>query len=238
VVPVANQTRTEIDEDYLQSDRKRSLKTLKSVMVRDSLNRRVFINRFNPRRNVASQVTVQAFNGTSILERIDIKSMKWEEGKWLLKSGYRRTFDHEGERAEPFENEIEESFTFTPEILMESQAKPEDMSYTQLKKFINDVIKNGGDPLKWQVDLNFKFSIPLANFILVLFGAPLASKKQRSGAIFGLILSSVIFLFYFGLMKFVQTLGQVGKLEPLVAAWLPNAIFLLVGTGLLIQSER
>lgn len=236
IVPVTNQGKTRIEETYLEQTRK--LKTYKNLLVRDARDRRVFIASFNARTQLASRVTVQTHAGNQIVERIDIPSMKWEDEKWILKPGYRRTFRDGVEFAEPFDKEVDEQLTFTPAQLMESQAKPDDMSYEQLKAFIAEVVRNGGDPQKWLVDLNFKLSMPLSSFILVLFGAPLAANKQRSGAVFGLILSALIFLIYFGLMRFVQTLGQLGQISPFAAAWSTNIIFLLLGVGVLAKSNR
>ena len=72
----------------------------------------------------------------------------------------------------------------------------------------------------------------------MLFGAPLASNKRRSGAIFGLILSSVVFLLYFGTMRFVQTLGQLGQLPPVTAAWVTNAAFAALALVVLVRARR
>jgi len=238
VVPASNKAKTRIEERYLGERKARKRSVLTNVLVRDALNRRVFISKYNTRTKVANRITIQSYDGNLIRERVDIKSMRWREGKWVLESGYRRVFAEGLERAEPLKDTTDSNLTFTPAELTETQAAPEDMSYGELRRFIRDVIRNGGDPRKWQVDLNFKLSIPLANFVLVLFGAPLASNKRRSGAIFGLILSSVVFLLYFGVMRFVQTLGQLGKLPPVTAAWMTNAVFAALALLVLVRARR
>jgi lipopolysaccharide export system permease protein len=106
---------------------------------------------------------------------------------------------------------------------------PENMSYSELRHFIGEIKRNGGDPKRWLTDLHFKVSIPFASFIMVLFGTPLAARKRKSGIIFGAIVSLIVCLIYYGFTKFIQTLGQTGTLEPLVAAWSTNLGFLVAG---------
>ncbi len=238
VVPATNQGKTQIEQKYLGLNKTNTSTTVTNMLLRDSLERRVFISRYNTRTKTAQRVTIQTYEGNTITERIDIKSMRWKDDVWVLESGYKRHFSNGAEDAVPFKNEIDKHLNFTPAQLAEKRANPEDMSYSELKNFIDEIVRNGGDTRKWQVDLNFKLSAPFASFILVLFGAPLASSKQRSGAIFGLILSAVIFLIYFGLLRFVQTLGQLGKLPPLTAAWLTNVIFLCLGLVVLIKAKK
>ena len=236
VVPKASQAKSAIEDEYIK--KQRTYKTYRNILVRDAIGRRIFIAMFSANTNIANRVTVQTFDEERIVERLDIKSMQWKDGQWQLKSGYKRTFANGFETAVLLPDTTDPYFNFTPEQLTESQTKPENMSYLQLNKFIADVERNGGDSKKWAVSLNFKLSLPFSNFILVLFGAPLAAGKRRSGAIFGLILSALIFLIYFGMMRFVQTLGELGQIDPLSSAWITNAVFLMVGLGMLMRANR
>jgi lipopolysaccharide export system permease protein len=73
---------------------------------------------------------------------------------------------------------------------------------------------------------------------MVLFGAPIASNKKRGSAIFGFIVSLFVSFIYYGFNKFIQTLGQTGHLQPLLAAWLANGIFFAAGIWLLIVTRK
>jgi len=112
------------------------------------------------------------------------------------------------------------------------------MSYEELQSFILGVIRNGGNPQKWLVELNFKYSIPFAGFIMVLFGVPIASNKQKGGMVFSLIVGALIYIIYYAFTRFVQTLGEVGSLVPEVAAWLPNAMFGFVALVMLLKVRK
>ncbi len=238
VAPRANQEKSNIEGQYLDPFQRRSGENLEHVFFQDSLNRRIFIGRFTAREKTGQRVTIQTYRGNTITERIDARQMAWRDSMWVLRDGFRRSFTDSGEQAVAFDKLVEPELDVTPERLFELQANPEDLSYSELKRFIRQVIRNGGDPRKWQVELYFKLSSPFASFILVLFGAPLASNKNRSGAIFGLIMSLAIYLLYFGLSRLVKTLGEVGALAPEIAGWLTNGAFLMAGFVLLLLVRR
>ena len=66
-------------------------------------------------------------------------------------------------------------------------------------------------------------------FIVVLIGAPFASRKRRGGIGLSFGLSLLISFTFFIIIRFGQVLGHQGTLEPFFAAWLGNLIFLSLG---------
>jgi len=112
------------------------------------------------------------------------------------------------------------------------------MSYWELKNFIDEVKRTGGNPDRWRVDLYLKFAFPFANFIIILFGAPLASRKTRSGTAISFGVSLFICFLYFGFIKVGQSLGHNGTLPPFIAAWLGNLFFGLGAIYILVRSSR
>ncbi len=238
VTPKANQEKTEIEDQYLDPFRKVNKISYSNLFLRDQLSRYIFIGRYDTRTKTAHKVTIQVYTDNRIIERIDAEKMVWQDSLWILKNGYTRSFSDSNEVATSFDSVSDTTVQFQPGQLVEKKFEPENLSYSELNNFITEVIKNGGDPQKWQVDLNFKLSTPFASFILVLFAAPLASHKKRSGAIFGLVISVGIYLLYYGISQFIQTLGQVGILSPLVASWMTNVLFFVLGLFTLMMVQK
>ncbi|MFQ5753308.1 MAG: LptF/LptG family permease [bacterium] len=238
IVPAANQGKRNIENDYLEIARKRNPTKASNIFWRDKLNRRIFIGHYDNRNKTAQKVTIQTYIGNQIVERLDAPRMKWQDSTWVLQNGYKRKFSHGKEEAIAFDILPQANIDIKPEQLVQSQVQPEDMSFSELKIFTNEVKANGGNPDRWLVDLYFKISIPFANFIMVLFGAPLASNKKRSGAIFGFIISLFVCFIYYGSNKLIQTLGQNGHLSPLFAAWFTNGIFFTTGLLLLFITRK
>ena len=83
-----------------------------------------------------------------------------------------------------------------------------------------------------------KISFPFVTFVIVFFGAPMVAGSMRKGkaASFGIALV-ISFLFY-TLVNTFQILGRNGSIEPMMAAWAPNALFLLVGIIMHINASK
>ena len=98
---------------------------------------------------------------------------------------------------EEYENYEIDDFQFKPENLLDLQKKPEEMSYSELNEFIDELTRVGAEVRKWIVELYLKISYPFANFIIILFGAPIAAQKRRSGTAVGIGISLLVCFIYF-----------------------------------------
>jgi lipopolysaccharide export system permease protein len=263
VVPVANQRKAEVKHQYIERVPQNLPGRLSNLYFQESISnhledkdplaaaahpskvRRVFIGHYDPAAKTAYKVSVQSYDGVFITDRLDAGQMYRREKKvdgqpsyWVLTHGYRRHFDGAQEIASPFDTLAMPELSFTPHTLTEVQKAPEEMSYAELRQFIIEVARNGGNPERWLVDLYLKISFPFASFIIVLFGASFAAGKARSGGAVGVAMSMVICFFYFGTVKTAQSLGQSGTLNPLLAAWLANAVFLMAGLLVLVKARK
>ena len=91
---------------------------------------------------------------------------------------------------------------------------------------------------KFEVALNQRISLPFSCLVFGLFGIPLGLRPQRTNTSIGLGLSLVFILFYYVLMTLGRSLGINGVMSPLLAAWLPNIVFGVIGIVLFIRARR
>ncbi len=128
--------------------------------------------------------------------------------------------------------------TQTPEMLAELPVPPRQINFFDLKRRI-DQKKTIGEPTKKdEVELYLKITFPFANFILVLIGLPLAANPRRSGPSVGFGISIIISFIFFVLIRTGQSLGNNGKLPPLLAASLGDLVFLAIGIGMMIKAKK
>ena len=126
----------------------------------------------------------------------------------------------------------------TPELLAELPTPPRQINFFELQRRIKQKLILGEPVKKDQVELYLKITFPLANFILVLIGAPLAANPRRSGPSVGFGLSIIISFIFFVLLRIGQALGNNGKLPPLLGASLGDLVFLVIGIGLFIKAKK
>lgn len=238
VLPRATSNKMMIEQTYLESGHLIRHDKL-NINIRDKDNRRISIKYYNANIKRGRDVNILEFDDTNLIRRIDAKFIQWEDHRWVLLDGYeRKNFQERGEDTRYFTRWPTDSLSFLPEDVEKVQKQPEEMSYAELKEFIAEVERNGGDRDRWMVDLYMKFSFPFANFIIVLFGAPLSASKRRGGAAMGFGISLVICFLYFGLVKTGQTMGHNGTFSPFIGAWIANFVFATAGIITLIKTRK
>lgn len=184
IVPSANKKKFDLERQYLQKNLSYAAKD--NIFIQDSQTRILSIGFFDDNRNVATHVSIQDFSDTNLTVmagRFDAAQMQWDKktGGWILNNGSHRIFFEGKEKLEFFSTYNIGKLNFEPDDIRKKQEKPDEMSYPDLKQFIENQQRAGQDVTHWLVDFYGKISFPFAGVIVVLFGAPFSSFKRRGG---------------------------------------------------------
>jgi lipopolysaccharide export system permease protein len=91
---------------------------------------------------------------------------------------------------------------------------------------------------RYGVEIHKKFALPFSCIIFVLLGAPLAIRSGKRGMTISIGFSILLFLVYYIFLIGGEKLADRRLMEPWLAMWLANIIFLAVAVGLLRQTNR
>lgn len=145
---------------------------------------------------------------------------------WTLTLGRLRTLRSDStERTLQFDRLVIPEIDEKPEELLEVPPEPEEMTYAEIDHLADIIQRTGGDAKELLVKREQKISIPVTTLVIILFGAPLATSNKRGGAAYGIGLSLATVIVFMMMLRVSGALGEAGALSPLVAAWLPNAVF-------------
>lgn len=149
---------------------------------------------------------------------------------WMLAQGYLRQLDADGVvTTVEFDRLSVPGLEERPEELLEVPPEPDEMTYAEIDRFADIIQRTGGDANELLVKKEQKIAIPVMTLVIILFGAPLATSNKRGGAAFGIGLSLATVLIFMVVFRITGALGEAGALNPLAAAWIPNAIFATAG---------
>ena len=238
VVPEANERRMDLYRYEIQNNPRNEGNRRNNIYLQDSKNRKVSIAFFNGSTNEALNVSLQYFDGAALSRRVDAKKMRWVDQHWVLFDAIERIFEDTTEMITTYAEWAPGDFEFKPENLLELQKNPEEMSYSELKIFVDEMQRIGAVVRKWIVELHLKVSYPFANFIIILFGAPIAAQKRRSGTAVGIGISLMICFIYFLFIRTGQVLGHQGTLSPFLGAWMGNIIFGVAGIYTMLKTRK
>lgn len=240
MVPESNRRRLNIFRYDIRKQPRMQIGTQRQLSLQDSDNRQVSIDYYDARKKRANKVNIVWREGNTITERWDVKYMIWDTSRsaWNLSGVIQRKFSEKGEEVSEKNTLLYENSRIYPEDLVDLEIKPEEMNYVELSRFVDKMQSLGADAKKWLVELYMKVSYPFANFIIVLFGAPLASRKRRSGPALGFALALLISFVYFLFVRSGQVLGRDGTLDPLWGAWIGNIVFGIGGIILMLRVRK
>lgn len=234
MVPITNQKRAEI----LGERAMRITGVRTDFVYQTERGRMLSVRRLDPTANEMTGVVVeQAGIGRRAGLHGTAERAGYTPGRgWTLEQGYLRLFGPTGEeRTFSFRTLRFPDLRETPEDLLAEPKEPEEMRFADMSRFISALQRSGGDVRSLQVERAQKIALPLAVLVIVIFGAPLATSSRRGGAAYGIGISLAITMIYLMLFKVGRAVGASGGLPPLVAAWAPNALFLVAGLVLLAR---
>jgi len=181
----------------------------------------------------------------NLLERVDAREGVWLKDKWLLKDGAIRAFDGIKEKSVTQFAAYDLFTADTPEDFIVTRRSTEDtlaVNAFRLAKFIKLLKDSGFQYQEEATNFHLKFAFPFASFILALLGVsiPFLFNAQRSfvNASLGFVFTVISTFFYMGFVTIGISIGKVGLLPPVVAAWLGNIVFFIIGLGVLVKVRK
>jgi lipopolysaccharide export system permease protein len=197
------------------------------------------IEQFDARKATIVGLTVYEFTPGFELNRvIEIPSARWQKGGWSLETPVERRFDAGGNILTRDLTPADFTLPDSPADLQVVQKDSDEMSFSKLRRHIRELARKGIDTTESLVDLHLKLAVPFVTLVMVLIGVPLStrSQRQRSMATSAGIGLSVGFS-YWVLLALTVSLGHGGAIPPILAAWMANLVFGLLGAFLFLGAE-
>jgi len=239
VVPGANQRRDRIYNEQIQKLQPQEVKERADVTYLGNGGRIFYMRLYLVAERRMHEVSLQEFSKGEMTRRIDAAEATWDGKRWVFSSGYLRTFAEDGkEKVEPFTRMSVKGLPERPEDFAKESRKPDEMSYPELRSYVERLRASGSRVSNYLVDLHLKLAFPLINLIVVMIGAPIATRLRLQSNALGFGLSVTISFFYYAFMRTGQALGHNGALPPYLAAWLGDLVFGTVGLTMMIQAQR
>ena len=120
-----------------------------------------------------------------------------------------------------------------------AKVDPTELNYWTLKKRIAELEAAGRPADEARAGLAHKISGPLSTLLMPLLAAVAAFGLARSGQVMMRAVTGMALGFaYFVVDNFSLAMGNAGTYPPVVAAWAPFLLFLLIGETVLIRTEE
>ena len=205
------------------------------VFLRDEsggeLRRVLYLDQLDPKAGIMKGVMVHEFQQGRLIRTSLAQSGVWKDGEWWIEDGQVFEVSEKGLVRLLFRFERQKlSLNLSPEQLERRSRRPVDMGALELWDYIAQARMAGSNLSQLWVIFHLKLAVPWACVIMAILGASFgASRQGRSGTGMGFGISVVLVFAYYVVMSLCRALGEAGSMPPILAAWTPNLVFLVLG---------
>lgn len=238
IIPHTNLLKTTFENDYVNNGKNGSKNEVHMQLDKHTF---VYVQSFDPDQKTGYQFTLEKFNGDSLREKISATRITFDSLKktWTM-------FDY----AVRYVNGLKEKMVSGVKKDTVLDMRPVDFESLHntlydampMKELNINIEKEKIRGTGIMVDLLYekyqRFIYPLSSYILTLIGVSMSSRKVRGGI--GLPLGIGIFLCfaYIVTVQFAKVFALKGGLPPIIAVFIPNIIFGVLGIYLLRKAPK
>jgi len=175
-------------------------------------------------------------------EQIRAARIYWDrrEDAWFLEDGLRAVFfPEQGMQAERHRITRERApITETPEELFAPMEAPGIRSLAGLRSVIQSAENRGVPVDRLELEWHARFARAAMPAVMLCLAVPLSARIRKQGRSAGVGLAVGLGLAYFLVSGVTLSLGLNGRIDPPIAVWCANVLFLFAGLILYLRTPR
>jgi lipopolysaccharide export system permease protein len=241
VIPISNKYRIDFQNKYLKSQKQIYRK---NIHVQKTKNHYYYLDGYNKKKNIGHRFSIENFENGKITNKLRSESIQWnkETKKWTLNKYEIRTFHENGETITPskkLRKTTDTTLMLLPSDFIVQENQAETMNLKELNENIeSETIKSSGTAKFYKIEKHKRIAFPFAIIILTIIAVSLSSKKKKGGIGTNMGLGLLISFSYILFFQFSSTLSINGNLEPWIAVWIPNILYIFLGILLLRKTQN
>ena len=187
-----------------------------------------------------AQVQVFEFHPTEfrVTRRVFAERARWNGRQWVFSRGWIRSFRDDGTFTfSPITQPLALYYKETPDDFATEARTADQMTFGQLRRYIETIRHAGYSAEKLTVQLWVKTSWPALSIVMALIALPFAFRIGKRGALYGIGIALVLGIFYWTVFLAFTKFGEVGNLPPLLSAWAANVLFAIAAVYMFLHVE-
>jgi lipopolysaccharide export system permease protein len=173
-----------------------------------------------------------------VVRRVYAQNVRWNGHAWVFTNGWLRSFLDNGESTyAPIITPLELYYRETPDDFETEVRTPDQMTYAELRRYIDTIRRSGYSAEQLTVKLYTKTSWPVLSLVMALIALPFAFRIGKRGALYGVGIALILGITYWMVFAIFTKFGEVGNLPPLLSAWSANILFSIAAVYMFLNVE-
>jgi lipopolysaccharide export system permease protein len=228
VIPKANKGRVDFENRHFEGE---YFFEGRNVHMKIAPETYVYLESYNSSMNIGYQFTLETIRDNKMVYKFKTDKIVWDTSKHVWRA------DHYSEREiiegiESYKQGINKDLkiSLTPKDFGNTYMLQSTFTLPKLIKYINELRDKGAENINiYLVEMYERFTYPFAIIILTMIGVVVSARKSREGTGFQIAFGFILAAIYILMVIVSRNFANVGDISPLIAAWIPNTVFSLIG---------
>lgn len=228
VIPNGNKDRVEFEILYTKSAYHYTGRDIHMKIAPTTL---LYLQGYNVGTNRGHKPTLETIEDGVLMDKLEATNMSWQEEteKWRLRNWKKREIKGMEEIFTSGKT-MDTTLRIHPKDFASDFGRFETLTMNELYDYIDELKMRGADDIEvYEIEKYLRFTSPFAALILTFIGLGVSARKARGGSGFQIALGFLMAFIYIIFFIFSRTSAEAGSIAPIIAIWIPNIIFTVIG---------
>lgn len=236
IIPPSNIKRINYTNTYVKNKR---VEYGSNIQLQVAKGQIAYMSRYDSNTKTGYKFSLESFDGKTLKSRLTAQTIRYDTlQNWQVRDYMIRNFDG-GKETIRRGVKLDTIIQFEPRDFLISYDAQETMTTPDLKDYIDRQKLRGVANIKnFEVEYHRRFAMTAAAFILTIIGMSLSSRKVKGGMGLNIGIGLLLSFSYILFMTLTSSFAVSGYTSPMIAMWIPNAIYAIIAIILYLKAAR
>lgn len=228
LLPNANKERRDFELAYIKNPY-RNLD--RNIHIKVGPTSYAYLESYNNTDDTGYKFTLETIDNNQLMAKLSARRIAWDtaSNSWHLTDWEKRILEG---RKEVYSTgqQLDTLINLAPSDFGTTYHLQETFTLPELNDYIDLLRSRGADNIvMYEIEKYFRFMAPFAALILTFIGVIMSARKSRGGSGLMIAMGFGLAFVYIILYVFTKSIAEAGSMPPLIAVWIPNLLFSLIG---------
>ena len=230
VIPKGNQVKMDFEAKYKNKDRNLSANNVQLMVAPGII---AYLQQYDDVTKTGYGFSLDKFENKKLVSHMTASVIRYDSISdsryhWKAQSYKIRTLKGLREEIQSGAS-IDTLIQMEPMDLVFSKGQQETLTSTELSDYISKQVERGSvNVVQYEVEYHKRIATSFASFILTMIGVSLSSRKRKGGMGLALGIGLALSFAYILLQTVSATFAIQANFPPVLAAWLPNILYVFI----------